>query len=137
MVHADPRLMQAVMENLLSNAWKFTRRAEEPLIEVGSLDDTGEHPEERVFYVRDNGAGFDMSYADKLWQAFQRLHDAREFEGTGIGLASVKRVVDRHGGTIWAEGVDGEGATFYFTIPAGAARLVPESLPPAPGDDGP
>jgi signal transduction histidine kinase len=109
---ADTHLLTIVFENLLANAWKFSGKSERPRIEVGQSPN-GEEP---VFFVRDNGAGFDMAYADKLFGTFQRLHSEAEFEGTGIGLATVKRIVTRHGGTVWAEGVEGKGATFYFTL---------------------
>jgi signal transduction histidine kinase len=112
MADADPVLIHSVLENLLGNAWKFTRRAEDPRIEFGI---TGEGKETTGF-VRDSGAGFNMDYADRLFGAFQRLHKSDEFEGTGIGLASVQRVIHRHGGNVWAEGVEGAGATFYFTL---------------------
>jgi light-regulated signal transduction histidine kinase (bacteriophytochrome) len=111
----DPRLLTLVLQNLLDNAWKFTRGRDPALIEVGGRDDAGG----RVYFVRDNGAGFDPAYSSKLFGTFQRLHHASEFEGHGIGLASVKRVVERHGGRVWAEGVEGGGATFYFTLGAG------------------
>ena len=110
--HADPRLLTVVLENLMGNAWKFTRDQHPALIEFGTL--TQDH--ETVYYVRDNGAGFNMMYAEKLFAPFQRLHRADEFEGTGIGLATVQRIVHLHGGNIWAEGKEGEGATFYFTL---------------------
>ncbi|HWQ08643.1 MAG TPA: ATP-binding protein, partial [Holophaga sp.] len=110
---ADPRLMAIVMENLLANAWKFTQKTPGARIEVGALPEG----EETAFYVRDNGAGFDMAYASKLFGAFQRLHTAQEFEGTGIGLAIVQRIIHRHGGRLWAEGETGRGATFHFTLP--------------------
>lgn len=111
-VQADGRLMRAMLENLLSNAWKFTAKTEQARIEFGALQQNGE----KLLFVRDNGAGFDMQYAYKLFGAFQRLHRAEEFEGTGIGLATVQRIVNHHGGRIWAEGAVGQGATFYFTI---------------------
>ncbi len=110
---ADPGLTRAIYENLLGNAWKFTAKTQDARIEVGALPKGGE----RAFFVRDNGAGFDMRYADRLFGAFQRLHDAREFEGTGVGLATVQRIVHRHGGRIWAEAAVGKGASFYFTLP--------------------
>jgi len=109
---ADSQLLTIVLENLMGNAWKFTGKRDDALIEVGSKADGRVAP----FYVRDNGAGFDMTYADKLFGAFQRLHGDEDFEGTGIGLATVQRIVARHGGQIWAEGEVGKGATFYFTL---------------------
>ena len=109
----DRRLLAIALENLLDNAWKFTARKENARIEVGAEPGSGG---ETVFFVRDDGAGFDMAYADKLFGAFQRLHDSAEFEGTGIGLATAQRVIARHGGRIWAEGQPGQGATFYFTL---------------------
>lgn len=108
----DFRLLRVVLDNLLGNAWKFTARVAEPRIEVGTIAG-GE-----TFFVRDNGAGFDMAYADKLFAPFQRLHGAHEFPGTGIGLATVHRIVDRHGGRVWAESAVGQGATFCFTLSA-------------------
>ena len=109
---ADPRLLRAALENLIGNAWKFTSTTPHARIEVGSLRD-GAHV---TYFVRDNGAGFDMAYADKLFTAFQRLHGANEFAGTGIGLATVQRIVHRHGGRIWADAQVGKGAAFYFTL---------------------
>ncbi|HEY9074948.1 MAG TPA: transporter substrate-binding domain-containing protein [Anaerolineaceae bacterium] len=111
---ADPALMEVVLENLLGNAWKFTSHHPSARIEVGWAMKDGR----MVYYVSDDGAGFDQSYADKLFGAFQRLHPASEFEGTGIGLAIVQRVIHRHGGEIWAEGAVDKGAAFYFTLPA-------------------
>jgi light-regulated signal transduction histidine kinase (bacteriophytochrome) len=116
---ADPDLARTVVGHLLGNAWKFTRHAAAPRIEVGVTGDR----ERRALFVRDNGAGFDMAFADKLFAPFQRLHTVAEFPGTGIGLASVQRILHRHGGEIWGEGRIGRGATFYFTFhghPAGA-----------------
>ncbi|HUH97981.1 MAG TPA: PAS domain S-box protein [Anaerolineales bacterium] len=108
----DARLLQIVMENLLNNAWKFTSRRAEAHIEFNVLNENGS----RTFFVRDNGAGFDMKYADKLFGAFQRLHSASEFPGTGIGLATIQRIIHKHGGRIWAEGAVDRGATFYFSL---------------------
>src|SRR5690606_39807066 len=113
----DPRLLTVVFDNLLSNAFKFTEKTELPHISVGRIPESGEADEaETVYFVRDNGAGFDMKYADKLFGVFQRLHSDREFSGTGVGLATVQRIVHRHGGRIWAEATVGGGATFYFTL---------------------
>jgi PAS domain S-box-containing protein len=114
----DAHLLHIVLDNLLRNAWKFTGKVEHARIECGTL----EQDDERVFFVRDNGAGFDMRYADKLFDAFQRLHSSDEFAGTGIGLASVQRIVQRHGGRIWAESEVGKGATFYFTLAENAGN---------------
>ena len=109
--NADKRLMRVVLENLIGNSWKFTVKVPAAKIEIGS------DPDGMVYFVRDNGAGFDMTYAEKLFRPFQRLHTSVDFPGTGIGLATVHRIVDRHGGRVWAEGTVGVGATFYFTIP--------------------
>lgn len=111
-VEADGRLMRILLDNLIGNAWKFTAKTELPLVEVGKEHRDGEN----VFFVRDNGAGFDMTYVDRLFTPFQRLHSERDYAGTGIGLATVRRIVERHGGRIWAESTPGNGATFYFTI---------------------
>jgi signal transduction histidine kinase len=110
--NADLTLIRSVMENLLGNAWKFTRDTAKPAIQFSALQTDGQC----VYFIRDNGAGFNMEYADKLFSPFQRLHRTDEFEGTGIGLASVQRVLLMHGGKIWAEAAVGQGATFYFTL---------------------
>lgn len=109
----DPKLLRIMIENLLGNAWKFTALQPDPCIEFGALpSDNGE----RVFYVRDNGAGFNMEHAGRLFTPFQRLHREAEFPGSGVGLATVQRVVRRHGGKVWAQGKVSHGATFFFTV---------------------
>jgi two-component system NtrC family sensor kinase len=115
-VDGDQGLLRIVLENLLGNAWKFTAKQENGCIELG----VQRHPSQPVYFVRDNGAGFDMKYAQKLFGPFQRLHREEEFPGTGIGLATVERIIHRHGGRIWAESEVGEGATFYFAFKAGS-----------------
>jgi light-regulated signal transduction histidine kinase (bacteriophytochrome) len=110
-VYGDSHLLRIVLVNLLGNAWKFTGKASRGIIELGT---TGGGV--RVYFVRDNGVGFDMAFADKLLGAFQRLHTVKEFPGTGIGLATVHRIIARHGGRVWAEAGVGTGATFYFTL---------------------
>jgi signal transduction histidine kinase len=112
-VQGDPKLLRIVLENLISNAWKFTEMRPQAKIEMGVLDQNGK----RVVYVKDNGAGFDMAYVGKLFGPFQRLHNADEFPGTGIGLSTAHRIIQRHGGTIWAEGKVNEGAAIYFSLP--------------------
>lgn len=124
----DERLLRVVLVNLLNNAWKFTSRSERAIIEVGSLSSDQLVPteatwpqlssDECAFFVRDNGAGFDMNYAGRLFSPFQRLHPQREFEGTGVGLATVRRVISRHHGKLWAHSAPDEGATFFFSLPA-------------------
>jgi light-regulated signal transduction histidine kinase (bacteriophytochrome) len=111
--YGDLNLLRQVLLNLVGNAVKYSSKAEHPLIEIGSIKDT----EKRIYYIKDNGVGFDMKYSDKLFGVFQRLHSAQEFEGTGVGLALAKRIINKHGGDIWAESVPGEGATFYFSMP--------------------
>jgi len=111
-VRADAALMRIAMQNLLQNAWKFTGRTDRPVIRVGAL----QREAKTVYFVADNGVGFDMAHADSLFGAFQRLHQAGDFPGTGIGLAIVQRIIRRHGGEIWAEAKEGEGATFFFCL---------------------
>ena len=105
--------MHQILTNVISNSIKFTEHNENPIIEVGAKQDEIE----TVYYVKDNGAGFNMKYYNKLFDLFQRLHSQKEFEGTGVGLAIVKRLLTRQGGRIWAEGKVNEGATFFFTLP--------------------
>jgi len=108
----DPRLLRIVSDNLLGNAWKFTSKQERAAIDVGAMSKGGT----TAYFVRDNGVGFDMAYVGKLFCAFQRLHAMTEYPGTGIGLATVKHIVARHGGREWTEGKVGEGATFYCSL---------------------
>jgi signal transduction histidine kinase len=120
-ISCDPELVKQAFTNLISNAIKYTRRRDAAVIEVGQMTlDSDE-----VFFVRDNGAGFDMSSAGKLFNAFQRFHHPQEFEGNGVGLATVRRIIERHGGRIWAESEIGKGATFFFTLSPGKSRRVP------------
>jgi PAS domain S-box-containing protein len=112
-VNGDPRLLQVVLENLLGNAWKFTGKMAHAIIELGVEQHDGD---DTTYFVRDDGAGFDMAFAGKLFGPFQRLHTTREFPGTGIGLTTVQRIIHRHGGRVWAEGAEGKGATFSFTL---------------------
>ena len=114
---ADPALAHALLANLLGNAWRFTSQHETARVELGAVEGS----EGTTFFVADDGAGFDMAYADKLFGAFQRLHTPGQFDGTGIGLATVQRIVRRHGGRVWAEGAVEQGATFYFTLAEPAA----------------
>ena len=110
---ADAALLRQVWTNLIGNALKYSAKKAEARVDIGAREDAGE----TVYWVRDNGAGFDMRYAQKLFGVFQRLHRADEFEGTGVGLAIVQRIVARHGGRVWAEGEPGAGACFYFSLP--------------------
>ena len=110
----DQGLLRIALENLINNAWKYTGRTDDPSIHF----DAAPHDGETVFRIRDNGVGFDMNNADKLFGTFQRLHHNDDFEGTGIGLATVSRIIHRHGGEIWAEAEPGKGATFFFTVKA-------------------
>jgi PAS domain S-box-containing protein len=118
---ADPDLARNLLENLVGNAWKFTARAPAPRIEIGSVSEGGK----QAFFVRDNGAGFDETHAGRLFVPFHRLHTVGEFPGTGIGLATAQRIVQRHGGRIWADGRVNEGATFFFTLHHDEARAKP------------
>jgi light-regulated signal transduction histidine kinase (bacteriophytochrome) len=111
-VQGDPQLLKIALENLLGNSWKFTSKREHAYIEVGIQNQTGQP----TYFIRDNGAGFNMAFADKLFGAFQRLHRPSEYPGTGIGLATVQRIISRHGGRVWAESSVGNGATFFFTL---------------------
>lgn len=122
---ADPTLMNVVLENLLSNAWKYTGKVPHARIEFGSqIDEEGRE----VYFVRDNGAGFNPKQADRLFAPFQRLHRQDEYPGVGVGLATVQRILHKHGGRVWAEGAPGKGATFYFTLPKANASVVHEAL---------
>jgi PAS domain S-box-containing protein len=111
-VNADRRLVEIALRNLLENAWKFTSKCPQPYIEFGVTDQA----KEMVYFIKDNGVGFSMKYADKLFEPFRRLHSEKDYPGTGIGLATVRRIIRRHGGQIWAESKVGKGATFYFTL---------------------
>jgi light-regulated signal transduction histidine kinase (bacteriophytochrome) len=112
LVMGDTDLLSIALDNLLRNAWKFTSKCQKPRLELGKIS----RENKMVYFVKDNGAGFDMAYVDKLFNAFSRLHNTSEYEGTGIGLAIVKRIIQRHGGKIWAEGEIDQGAVFYFTL---------------------
>jgi light-regulated signal transduction histidine kinase (bacteriophytochrome) len=123
-VECDPALMEVVFTNLLSNAVKYSRPRERAVIEVGSIEENGH----RVIFVRDNGVGFSMKYADKLFGVFQRLHRAEDFQGTGVGLATVQRILHKHGGRIWANAELDKGACFYFTVGTSSAQSVSQSI---------
>jgi light-regulated signal transduction histidine kinase (bacteriophytochrome) len=112
-VYADHALLRQVLTNLISNAIKYSSKSQSPQIVIGAFDEINEC----VYYVQDNGVGFNMEYAGKLFSVFQRLHSVEEFEGTGVGLAIVQRIIIKHGGRIWAEAKQGAGATFYFSLP--------------------
>jgi len=116
-VHADAPMLRLVWLNLIDNAVKYSARADPPRIEIGRLEETDGAGGEQVFFIRDNGVGFDMKYAANLFGVFQRLHSDAEFEGTGIGLANVRRIVLRHGGRTWASAAVGAGAAIYFSLP--------------------
>ena len=111
-VQGDDKLLRVVLNNLLENAWKFTGKSDTARIEFSAAEKDGQ----KVYFIRDNGAGFDMKYVDKLFSPFQRLHSADEFEGSGIGLSIARRIVRRHKGDIWTEAAVEKGATFYFTM---------------------
>ena len=122
-VEGDPNLLHIALENLFENAWKFTSQTSLAVIKFGKLPpDPGESAaikeiDELIYFLSDNGAGFDMAFSEKLFQPFERLHRLEEFDGTGIGLANVKRIIDLHGGKIWAKSEINNGATFFFTLP--------------------
>jgi light-regulated signal transduction histidine kinase (bacteriophytochrome) len=117
-VYGDRSMLKVVFVNLIANALKFTRPRGQPRIEIGC----SENAQDVVLFVRDNGVGFDMKYANKLFRVFQRLHRSEDFEGTGIGLATVQRVIQRHGGKVWADGIVNGGATVFLSLPAGLKR---------------
>ncbi|RIK00556.1 MAG: hypothetical protein DCC46_04790 [Armatimonadetes bacterium] len=123
LAHGDPDLLRSLIENLLSNAAKFSCQVDQPLIEFGATESKGR----RVYFVKDNGVGFDPRYADKLFRPFERLHDSSDFPGSGVGLATVQRVVERHGGTVWASSGSGEGATFFFELGSDDNQATPPS----------
>jgi signal transduction histidine kinase len=116
--HGDPRLLRIALENLIGNAWKFTSKVPQARIEFGSAPGNAASHGRTVYFIKDNGAGFDMQYVGRLFTAFQRLHGDRDFKGSGIGLATVSRIIRRHNGTLAAESAPGEGATFSFSLAA-------------------
>lgn len=124
-VKGDKRLLQAVLQNLFDNAWKYTSRHPAACIEFGVTEQDGQ----TVCFVRDDGAGFDMAYSGKLFGAFQRLHGVSEFPGTGVGLATVARIIHRHGGRVWAQAGVEKGAVFYFTLGASSGEMLPGEAP--------
>jgi light-regulated signal transduction histidine kinase (bacteriophytochrome) len=124
-VRGDKAMIRQVLINLLSNAIKFSSHKATPIIEIGARV----HASQTIYFIKDNGAGFDMRRANRLFGVFQRLHTEREFEGTGVGLAIVQRIIQRHGGRVWAEAKVGEGATFYFTLASQATDGPPSSRP--------
>ena len=123
----DPGLLRIVLENLVGNAWKFTAQKSEAMIEIGCVQ--GEH-REPAYFVSDNGAGFDMGQMHRLFKPFERLHTAKEFEGTGVGLSIVQRIIERHGGCIWAESEVGAGTTFHFRLSNALAGVSPRNATP-------
>ena len=124
MAHGDRGLLRQVLANLLANAWKYSCKQPQARIEFDRTEQGGK----AAWFVRDNGAGFDMAYYNKLFCVFQRLHGVEEFEGTGVGLASVARILQRHHGEIWAEAAVGKGATFYFTLPPAETASSPAAV---------
>jgi signal transduction histidine kinase len=132
---ADPKFMRIVLENLIGNAWKYTSKNPEAHIEFGRLPESAQP--EATWFVRDNGVGFDMRYAEKLFGVFQRLHTEAEFPGNGVGLATVRRILAKHGGRIWADAQVGRGATFFFTVGGGEATSSIESHPSTPLEEAP
>src|SRR5690606_34859899 len=122
----DPVLIEILMDNLISNAWKYSQKVLNAKVEIGCQEQMGN----TVFYIRDNGAGFDMKYANQLFKPFNRLHSAEEFDGTGIGLATVSRIIERHHGKIWVKSAPNKGTTFYFTLfPQSSNSAEPEIKP--------
>lgn len=117
-------MISQVLENLLSNAVKFSRKAEHPTVEVGALVEEREN----VYFVKDNGVGFDMKYVNAIFGVFQRLHNSEEFEGTGVGLAIVEQIVTKHGGRVWAKSEPGQGASFYFSLPRSLEPHRPQMI---------